>query len=239
VNTRLAICLGLAAALVAALPSPASAQALLPPYEITTSVRSMGLDPISEPVRRGARYVLRAIDGRGAEVKVAADALNGRILSVKPVRYGGPVYAERSYPPGYYPDETAPPRGGYERQGSYDPPRSYERRGNYDQKGSYDQQGSHERQPQLYPGEPSVIYAPRENATAQPPVRAPSAGKPLGPNVASKPPTKPAAPPAKQEPPVEASAPEQTAADTSGATPSSPPPEKNPALVAPPVQAFD
>src|SRR5688572_7384502 len=98
VKTRLAICLAVAAISAAVLPMSASAQALLPPYEITTSVRSMGLVPISPPVRRGARYVLRAIDGRGAEVTVAADALSGRILSVRLRGYGGgAVYAGRFY----------------------------------------------------------------------------------------------------------------------------------------------
>jgi hypothetical protein len=62
VKTRLAICLAFTAISAAVLPMSASAQALLPPFEITTSVRSMGLVPISPPVRRGARYVLRAID---------------------------------------------------------------------------------------------------------------------------------------------------------------------------------
>ena len=202
-TTRFAFCLGLAATCLAAMPVPASAQALLPPYEITTSVRSMGLEPISSPVRRGARYVLRAIDGRGTEVRVAADALDGRILFVRPVGHGrGPVYAERSYPDVYYPEEIAPPRIRYERQ----PPRN--------------------------PGEPSVIYAPRNNVGAQAPVRAPSAAKPPLPKVAAKPPAEPAAP-------VETPAPEQSSADTSitGSTPPSPP--ENPALAVPPVQGLE
>ena len=101
VKTRLAICLAFAAISPAVLPVSASAQALLPPYEITTSVRSMGLEPISPPVRRGDRYVLRAIDGRGAEVTVVADALSGRILLVRPPR----LWRRRGlcgtvYPPG-------------------------------------------------------------------------------------------------------------------------------------------
>src|SRR5918992_116555 len=100
---------------------------MLPPYEITTSVRSMGLTPIAPPVRRGARYVLRAIDRRGAEVTVAADALSGRILFVRPLGYGGgPVYAERVYPRAY-PEEFGPPPRGIKRQ------RSYEQQGNYEQ----------------------------------------------------------------------------------------------------------
>ena len=172
--------------LIAVAPSlacvaPASAQAMVPPYEISTSLRSMGLVPISPPIRRGTRYVVRAIDGRGAEVRVAADAWTGRILAVRPLRHrfeSAPVYAERHYPPSsnyppssYYPDETVPPRGSYERQ----PPHA--------------------------PGEPSVIYAPRDNANAappaeanpapQPPSRPVTAAKPPLPRVAARPPAKP------------------------------------------------
>lgn len=222
-KARFAICLALAAASSAALPVSASAQVLppqvLPPYEITTSVRSMGLEPISPPVRRGARYVLRAIDGRGAEVTVAADARNGRILFVRPVGYGGPVYAERFYPEAY-PDEAYPPRGQYRRQPNY------EQRGNY------------ERQPPRAPAEPSVIYAPRDSAGApQAPTRAPSAAKPPAPKVAAKPPTKPASA-VEAAPPAETPVPEQPSDATTGAT-SAPPPAENPALAIPPVQNLE
>jgi hypothetical protein len=245
VKTRFAICLALTAASPAIVSAPASAQALLPPFEITTSVRSMGLEPISPPMRRGARYVLRAIDRRGAEVQVAADALSGRILAVRPVGYGpGPVFAARSYP--YYPDET-PARGyerqqGYDPQGNYEPQKSYpqggyQRQGNYDPRGNYDQQGSYERKPPLNPGEPSVIHAPRDNANAapQPPARTPSAIKPPlpKPRVAAQQAPKPAEP-------EQAAAPETTATTTTTTTTgATPPPAENPALVAPPVQAFD
>jgi hypothetical protein len=165
--------------------APASAQVLVPPYEISTSLRSMGLVPISPPIRRGTRYVVRAIDGRGAEVSVAADAWTGRVLAVRPLRHRfepAPVYAERYYPPSsnyppssYYPEESVPPRGSYERQ-----------------------------QPHA-PGEPPVIYAPRDNADAappananpapQPPNRPVTAAKPPLPRVAARPPAKPPARP--------------------------------------------
>jgi hypothetical protein len=192
--------------------APVSAQALLPPYEITTSVRSMGLEPISRPVRHGARYVLRAIDGRGAEVTVAADALNGRILFVRPVGYGpGPVYAGRpyegGYPPDYDPGETVPPRGTYDRL-----PRN--------------------------PGEPSVIYAPRGNYNGPvPPARVPTAVKPPAPKVASKATrvSKPSAPPPVSEPTD--TAPAELPSGTAGNT-SSPPPDSS-ALAVPPVQSFE
>ena len=119
VKTRLAIFLALAATSSALAPMPASAahpgrrrrlrrplrrrcrlrrppSRALPPHEITTSMRSMGLKPISPPVRRGDRYIVRAIDRRGIEVRVAADALSGRVLAVRPIE--GPLYADRAYP---------------------------------------------------------------------------------------------------------------------------------------------
>ena len=58
----------------------------LPTNEILTTVRSMGLDPIGEPLRRGPYYVLHAYDPRGVEVRVVADAQLGDILSVTPAR---------------------------------------------------------------------------------------------------------------------------------------------------------
>jgi hypothetical protein len=214
---KLAICLASAVAGLALLPLPASAQAL-PPHEIAASVWSMGLRPIGMPVRQGKRYVMRAVDRRGGEVKVAADAYTGRVLFVEPTGFRGPAVAERSYPP-FYPEETGPPRQ------SYDPP------------------GSSQRQARPDPDEPSVIYAPRNGAgtTANPPApyRAPSAAKPPS-RVAAKPPIKPAAAATAESP-----APDEKPADTattegaSAASPPAPPPEKNPALVTPPVQAFD
>ena len=219
VKTRLTICLAFAVIALAVPSISASAQALLPPYEITTSVRSMGLEPISPPVRRGARYVLRAIDGRGAEVTVAADALSGRILSVRPAGYGrGRVYAERFYSPAY-PEELFPQRRGIERQPSYE-------------QRSHEQQGNYQRQPPRAPAEPSVIYAPRDNANAlQAPARAPSAAKPAAPKVAAKP---AATPPAA----AQSTASKEQSDDTTGATASQPPGD-NQALAIPPVQNLE
>jgi hypothetical protein len=56
----------------------------LPAYEILTTVRSMGLNPISEPLRRGPYYVLHASDRRGTELRVVADSQSGDILSIAP-----------------------------------------------------------------------------------------------------------------------------------------------------------
>lgn len=53
-------------------------------YEIIATVRAIGLVPLSEPVRRGPYYVLRATNPRGVEMRVVADAQFGDILSVAP-----------------------------------------------------------------------------------------------------------------------------------------------------------
>jgi len=205
VKRELAMCLVLAAAAFA--PVPASAQYLLPPNEITTSVRSLGLKPISPPVLRGRRYVLRAIDRRGAEVDVAINAVSGRVLFIEEAG-NGPVRATRAYP-----GNAAPPPGNYQSRVPPDP------------------------------DEPSVIYAtPREANPPRPPSRVPAVAKPPVPKVAAKPPVKPVAPAETAKPAEIVSAPQDRSPDATGTTaaaPSPPPAEKNPALAAPPVQAFD
>jgi len=65
----------------------------LPAYEILTTVRLLGLNPASEPVRRGPYYVLHAYDPRGIEVRVVADAQFGDILSIVPARPLNIAYA--------------------------------------------------------------------------------------------------------------------------------------------------
>ena len=57
----------------------------LPAYEILTVARSMGFKPVSEPSRRGPYYVFQAVDQRGQEVRVVADARFGDIVSVAPI----------------------------------------------------------------------------------------------------------------------------------------------------------
>lgn len=54
----------------------------MPAYEILTRVRSLALDPIGEPQRRGSYYILQAYDRRGTEVRVVADAQFGDVISV-------------------------------------------------------------------------------------------------------------------------------------------------------------
>lgn len=252
-KARFALCAALVAGLPALLAVPASAQALLSPYDIATNVQAMGLEPISRPVQRGARYVLRAIDGRGVEVKVAADAFSGRLLAVRRVGEGrGPVFADRYAPPSYFGDESAPaargryePPGNYDRQGSYDP-RSYGRpqpdqRGSYQSPPRYEQRGNYEGQSSRAPADPPVIYAPRDSAARpQGPGRAPTTAKPAAPKVAAKPPAKPASSESAGAP-DDVQKTQQPSGATNGAGTAYPSAtaEKNPALSAPPVQAFD
>jgi hypothetical protein len=57
---------------------------ILPPSTILASVRYVGLDPVGEPVRRGAYYVLHAFDGTGVELRVVVDAQFGDVLFMGP-----------------------------------------------------------------------------------------------------------------------------------------------------------
>jgi hypothetical protein len=130
--------------LVAFFSAHANAQGRLPPYEAITIVRSMGMAPLSRPVRQGAAYILRAVDGYGEEVTVTVDARQGRVLSVQPVvpvagPYGPPGQAyippPYSVEPPYVPEaEPYYPDGEVEFEPGYEP---------------------------LPPREPRVIYAPR------------------------------------------------------------------------------
>jgi hypothetical protein len=90
-----------AAFAVAMAGTPAKAQPmaadLLPAYEVSTIVASMGLRPVGRPAWMHGRYVVAAIDGYGREVNVVLDARDGQVLAVRPLgrgRFGPP-------PPGY------------------------------------------------------------------------------------------------------------------------------------------
>ena len=116
----------------------ASEAGTLPPHEILTILRSTGLDPLGQPVRRGPNYVLRAVDDSDREVSVVVSARSGAVLSVTavatpsraplgpPPRGGVSMGPYERMPPGYVP----PARGGYD-TGLVDddddlpPPRSY------------------------------------------------------------------------------------------------------------------
>ena len=58
----------------------------LTPNEIVTTVRGVGLSPLTQPERRGSYYVLHAADVYGVEMRVVADAKLGDIVSIAPVQ---------------------------------------------------------------------------------------------------------------------------------------------------------
>jgi hypothetical protein len=101
----------LAATLVGAAPAQAQLVAadMLPPYEVSTIVASMGMRPIDRPIWRNGRYVVNAIDRNGREVRVVLDAQDGQVIAVRP-RMRDYVYEPRyaAPPPPEY------PRGAYE-----------------------------------------------------------------------------------------------------------------------------
>lgn len=134
--------------------APANAQVLaadiLPPYEIVTIVRSMGLNPLERPRWRHGRYVMAATDRSGREVRVVVDAASGQVIRVVPIevgyysgprgdgvrpdpydpRYGAPPPPPRPIPsqPDYY----------YGQQPGYAPPRYQQQPGNEDDDEYYD-----------------------------------------------------------------------------------------------------
>jgi hypothetical protein len=91
----------LAAVAMAMAAVPAQAQPvaadLLPAYEVTTIIASMGMRPVGRPAWMRGRYVVAAVDRHGREVNVVLDARDGQVLAVRPLGRGsfGPP------PPGY------------------------------------------------------------------------------------------------------------------------------------------
>lgn len=126
----IAVALGLAGAMPAAAESIRLAQTfaadIVPPYEVFTIIRSMGLRPLGRPHFRGRSYVVHAMDRRGEELRVVVDARAARVVSVTPIdrqaatEYDGPpVY--RRY------DSGPPPVSGprvIEAEPRYVPPRA-------------------------------------------------------------------------------------------------------------------
>ncbi len=78
--------------------------AIMPPYEVLTIIRSIGLDPASRPMLRGPVYVIRAFDQDDIPLRVMVNARSGRIVSVievPPVAgYAAAGYGEYPRPPG-------------------------------------------------------------------------------------------------------------------------------------------
>lgn len=62
-----------------------TAAEMLSASDILTSVRLLGLAPTTRVFRHGPYYVLHAIDPRGTELRVVADAALGDIVSVTPI----------------------------------------------------------------------------------------------------------------------------------------------------------
>ncbi len=58
---------------------------VLPAYEILSTVRALGLNPATQPFRRGPYYVLHAYDPYGVKMRVVADAQLGDIVSIRRV----------------------------------------------------------------------------------------------------------------------------------------------------------
>jgi hypothetical protein len=106
----------------------------LPASEILNKVTAFGLRPTTQALRRGPYYVLHAVDRRGVEVRVMADAQLGDIVSVAPLmvpRFNSgpriihvPQPGDRSERAGPYEgDEAAVPDGGDDDNAAPPPPR--------------------------------------------------------------------------------------------------------------------
>jgi hypothetical protein len=176
--------------------APANAQTLaadiLPPYEVVTIVRSMGLNPLERPRWRHGRYVMVATDRAGREVRVVVDAASGQVIRVVPIevgyydgsrgsgvrpdpydpRYGAPPPPPRSIPsqPDYYgsqPGYAPPPR--YQPQpGSEDDDEYYDGR-----TGSIAPSTPQQQQPRITA--PKVNTAPSARSAAITPSKTPDA----------------------------------------------------------------
>lgn len=81
-------CCGVQAAQADPLPPPPAPpiERGVAPYDVIAIVRSMHLDPVTAPIRRGTRYVVRAIDRWGNTVRVVVDAEVARVIALRPVR---------------------------------------------------------------------------------------------------------------------------------------------------------
>jgi hypothetical protein len=105
------------AATLGALPAQAQPVAadLMPAYEVTTIIASMGMRPVGRPAWMRGRYVVAAIDRHGREVNVVLDARDGQVIAVRPL--GRNSFGAPPPPPGYGPQPapydpmvgTAPP----------------------------------------------------------------------------------------------------------------------------------
>jgi hypothetical protein len=65
-------------------PPPMFDERVVPPPEILMLVRAAGLTPLTQPARRGHRYLLLASDRMGGQLRVVVNAYDGRIMRVVP-----------------------------------------------------------------------------------------------------------------------------------------------------------
>ncbi|MEX0752564.1 MAG: hypothetical protein WD073_06525 [Xanthobacteraceae bacterium] len=217
---KIAIAVAIAAVSLAVLPAaPAVAQGALASFEAVTIVRSMGLDPVGRPVRRGSTYVLRALDGYGQEVSVTVDARYGRVLSVQPAVPVAAPYVSR--PPTYVPGPAYPPEPYYPEE--FEPGSLYE---------------------PLPPDGPNVIYAPREySGVPRPPAPVPGvrypAVKPKPPSATASTPLPKPAPRAVAVAPAEPKSPEPPELTTGSIGEPAAKPEVSSAPAIPPIQGLE
>jgi hypothetical protein len=84
-------------------------QSVVPPSEILMLVRAAGLSPLTQPARRGHRYVVLASDRMGGQLRVVMNAYDGRILNVRPAH--DPRFAyQPDRPPAGVPERAPPQR---------------------------------------------------------------------------------------------------------------------------------
>jgi hypothetical protein len=91
---------------------PAAVEGGLPASEILMVVRSSGLRPLTQPARRGPRYVLLASDNMGGQLRVVVSAYNGRIIHAAPAydpRFAYQPVRPRGLIPGVPPQHAAVP----------------------------------------------------------------------------------------------------------------------------------
>jgi hypothetical protein len=149
----------------------------LPAYEILNNVRALGFKPTTQALRRGPYYVMHAIDPRGVEVRLVADAQLGDIVSVAPVlapRFNGGPRIIHVPQPGERSDANSTDEG--------------DENSVTDDNDDDADAAPPPRRPSAHPSQ--RMEAPPARASAAPPPRAEPEPKPLGPprNVLSAPP---------------------------------------------------
>jgi hypothetical protein len=86
--------------------APKLAADIVPPHEVFTIIRSIGLRPLGHPHYRGRFYVVYAVDRYGEDVRVVVDARAAQVVSVRPL--------DRLASRDFRDDEIPPPPPRYE-----------------------------------------------------------------------------------------------------------------------------